>query len=114
MSIPLGRRRKRIFTVTLAIREGDGGVSPLGPYRNQIWKFWPIFSIEIWFFDTQNTFYLIVKGLKNAFLYPFRLHYTAIRPYFDRAAASSKEEMEIRVVGWRWLFSCIKSVSEHM
>ena len=30
-----------------------------------MWKFWPIFSIEIWFFDTQNTFNLIVKGLKK-------------------------------------------------
>ena len=29
------------------------------------------FSIEIWFCDTQNTFYLIVKGLKNAFFMPF-------------------------------------------
>ena len=25
------------------------------------------FSIELWFFDIQSTFYLIVKGLKNAF-----------------------------------------------
>ena len=29
------------------------------------------FFFEIWFVDTQNTFYLIVKGLKNAFFIPF-------------------------------------------
>ena len=29
------------------------------------------FSIEIWFFNIQNTFYLIVKGLKNAFFMPY-------------------------------------------
>ena len=29
------------------------------------------FLTEIWFFDNQNTFYLIVQGLKNAFFTPF-------------------------------------------
>ena len=32
-----------------------------------------IFFIEICFFDTQNTFYLIVKELKNAFFMSFTL-----------------------------------------
>ena len=45
---------------------GEEEVSLLSPDRKQMWKFWPIFSIEIWFFDTQNTFYLIVRGSKNA------------------------------------------------
>ena len=30
----------------------------------------PLHFMEIGFFDTQNTFYLIVKGLKNAFFMP--------------------------------------------
>ena len=34
-------------------------------------KFLSLFFIEIRFFDTQNTFYLILKGLKNAFFMPF-------------------------------------------
>ena len=42
-------------------------VGHLGPDRKKISKYWPIFSIEFWFFDTQNTFYLIVRGLKSAF-----------------------------------------------
>ena len=42
--------KKRIF-YSQADRKGVG-------LREQMWKFWPIFSIEIWFFDTQNTFYL--------------------------------------------------------
>ena len=29
------------------------------------------FFIEMWFFDTQNTFHLIVKALKNAFFMPY-------------------------------------------
>ena len=63
---------KRYFTVRLTVR-GGGEVSPVGPDRKQMWKYCPIFSIEIWFFDTQNTFYLIVRGLKNAFFMPFML-----------------------------------------
>ena len=31
----------------------------------------PYFTIEIWFFDTQNTSHLIVRCLKNAFLVSF-------------------------------------------
>ena len=31
----------------------------------------PYFSIAVWFFDIQNTFHLIVGGLKNAFFMPF-------------------------------------------
>ena len=46
------------FTVRLCFRE-RGGVNLLGPDRQQMWKFWPIFSIEILFFDTQDKFYLI-------------------------------------------------------
>ena len=42
----------------------------LKTYIKQMWKFWPIFFIEIWFFDTQNTFYLIGKCLKK-FACPF-------------------------------------------
>ena len=43
-------------------------------------------------FDTQNTFHLTWKGLKNAFSLSLRLCLTATRPFCDRAAASSKEE----------------------
>ena len=49
-----------------------GGYSPAVPLNNIFLtnfiqeNFWPIFSIENWFFDTQNTFDLIVRGLKNA------------------------------------------------
>ena len=35
-----------------------------GPDRKQMWRFFPVF-IKIWFFDTQNTFYLIVRGLNK-------------------------------------------------
>ena len=66
------------FMVRLTVEEGG---QPLGPDRKQMWKFWTIFFIEIWFFDTQNIFYLIVKGLKNAFFMSFRLllyHYPTV------------------------------------
>ena len=46
------------------------GVSHLDSEHMQIWKFWLNFSIEFRFLDTHNTFYLIVKGLKNAFFMP--------------------------------------------
>ena len=44
-----------------------GGVRP---NCKQMWKCWPVFSIEILFFDTQNTFSLIARGLENAVLMP--------------------------------------------
>ena len=36
-----------------------------------MWKCWLKFSIDISFFDTQNTFYHIVRSLKNAFFIIF-------------------------------------------
>ena len=41
----------RLFTVRLTVREERGreggvGVSPLGPDRKQMWKFWSIFSLK--------------------------------------------------------------------
>ena len=65
-----------------------------------------LFFIEIWFFDTQNTFYLIVMGLKNAFLMPLiplLYHYLTV---LRESSSSSKEELGILVVGWKWLFWC--------
>ena len=64
------------------------------PDRKQRWKFWSVF-IEIWFFDTQNTFYLIVRDLKNAFFMPFAPLLYRYLTIFDRAAASRKEELGI-------------------
>ena len=55
--------KKRIFYGQADRKER---VSHLGPDRKQIL----IFSFEIVFFDTQNTFYVIVKGLKNAVFMP--------------------------------------------
>ena len=59
--------KKSIYILHIS-RSGSGGVSHLGPDRKEMWKFWPIFSIVFWFFDTQNTLNIIVKGLKYAFL----------------------------------------------
>ena len=36
----------------------------LAPDRKQMWNFWQISSLQ---FASKNTFYLIVRGLKNAF-----------------------------------------------
>ena len=44
---------------------GGVEVSHIGPGRKQMWIFLPIFSIEVWLFDAQDTFYLFVKGLKK-------------------------------------------------
>ena len=52
------------FIVRLTVR--GGGWAPSSPDRKPILKYWPIISIEIWFFDTQNTFYLVVKVLKKS------------------------------------------------
>ena len=58
--------RKRV--TYRAVTDKHSQWSDSGPIK--MWKFDPFF-IGIWFFDTQNTFYLILKGLKNAFFMPF-------------------------------------------
>ena len=70
------------FTVRLNVR--GGGVSHNGPDRKQMWKCWPIFSIEFWFFDTQNTFYLIVGSWgasKMHYSYPADCKGVGVNPY---------------------------------
>ena len=52
---------------------GEVGVSPLDPDHKQMWKLLPYFSIEIWFLDTQNTLYFILRVLKNAISCPLCL-----------------------------------------
>ena len=42
--------------------------SPLNPDHKQMWKFLPFWHS---YFDTQNTRYLIVRGLENEFFMPF-------------------------------------------
>ena len=82
----------QIFYGRAGGKGGGGGVNPFGPDRRQIRKFW---SIEIWFFDTPNKFYLIMRGEMKPFILrwnvfwvskmhlscPLRLHYTPIRPW---------------------------------
>ena len=85
--------------VRLTVR--GAGFAPICPDRKEIQKFWPIFFIEIWFFDTQNTFNLIVRGLKNAFFLLYALYcYLSMTM---TAAVNSKEELGIQEVGWKWL-----------
>ena len=54
---------------------------------------------EIWFFDTQNTLFLIVRGLKNTFFMPIMPLLYCYPTIFDRATASRKEELGFLVVG---------------
>ena len=65
-------------------------------------NFDPVF-IEIWFFDTQNTFYLIVDGLKN-YSCPFldvKMGAGLLQMIIRR---NLKMELEILVVGWKLPF----------
>ena len=54
-----------------ADRKGEWGGSPPGPDHKNV-KILIIFFIEVLFFGTQNTFYLIVNGLISAVSCPFR------------------------------------------
>ena len=92
------------FTVRLTVRKG--GISPLGPDRKQMWKFWSFFFIEIRFCYTQNTFYLIVMGLKNAYLMPLTPLLYRYLTILWQSSSISKKELGILVVGWKWLFWC--------
>ena len=61
-------RKNGYFTVRLTVG-GGAATSALTVSECEHFDF---FLIEIGFFDTQNTFYLIVNGLKNAFSCPCR------------------------------------------
>ena len=66
-AFPEGRRKKQTFNVQ-ADRKGGG--HPPGLTVSICENVDP-FSFGIWFFDSQNRFYLMVKGLKNAFFMRF-------------------------------------------
>ena len=57
---------------------------------------------------------LIVRGLKNAFFMPFTPPLHRYPTMTLTVAMKSKDELEIQEVGYKWLFSCVKSVSEHI
>ena len=62
------RKTPRVFYGQADRKEGVGSVtSALTVSKCENFDF---FFIEIGFFDTQNTFYLIVEGLKNTFFMP--------------------------------------------
>ena len=81
------------FTARSTLR---GGISTLGPDRKQMWKLWPIFFIEFCFFNTQNTFYLIVRGLKNAL---FMSWMTLLHHYSTILQQSSSKQWGALIIG---------------
>ena len=64
------------------------------------------FFIENWFFDTQSTFYVIVKGLKNAY------GGTSLLQMIIRSGRPLANDHP--VAGWKLPFSCVKSVWQHI
>ena len=61
---------------------------------------------DILLYDTQNTFYLIVRGLTNAFLMPLRPLIHCYLTVLWQSSSGSEEELGILGVGWKWLFWC--------
>ena len=99
------------FTVRLAVR----GVSPLGPGRKNMWNFDPFLNCLVLGYSKHT--YLIVRGLKNAFIMsftPLLYRYPTILWQSREQQQVEKEEMRILVVGWKFLFSCVKSVPERI
>ena len=67
-------------------------------YGKEMWNFLPFLFIEIWLFDTQNTFHPIVMGLKNAFFMSFMLLlYRYLTILWQES--STRGELGILVVG---------------
>ena len=91
------------FTVRLTPRgRRGGGVCPSALTVSKCENFDPILLIEIWVFDTQNTFYLIVRGLKMHLpLTPLLYRYLIV---LWQSCSGGKEKWGILVVGWKWLF----------
>ena len=88
-----GSGEKEVFSRSGWLEGWGVGISSIGPDRNQMWKCLPIFNMEIWFFGTQNTFYLIVRGLKNAWL-------KNIRFFYDFPISWLKQSLKKNVSSW--------------
>ena len=82
--------KKGYFTVRLTIRGGG----PFGYDRKQMWKFWPIYSIKIWFLYTQGTFALIVRGLKNA---TFTVSLSVKYPFLDDSPVCKRVVISVMI-----------------
>ena len=64
----LGSPKKVLFMVRLTVSGGfSGWTSASSAVTINKCGILTHFSTEIWFFDTQNTFHLFVRGLKNAY-----------------------------------------------
>ena len=77
---------KKRSSYSPADRKG-GGVQPLALTASKCENFGPFFSSEIWFFDTPYTFYLIVRGLKDAL-------YASAIPLSDRFVTEQQQQGE--------------------
>ena len=90
-----------LFTVRLTVR---GRLSqPILKARAPL-KILTHFGIEIWFFDTQNTFHLLVRGVKMHFSCPFRdclIFLQCCYPSFLWQNSTSMLELRIVGVGWK-------------
>ena len=71
------KKKNGYFTVRLTARGGGGGVTTPGLTVAFV-KILGLKTHWIWFLDTQNTFYLMVKGLKNAYL----MHFSSLHSWF--------------------------------
>ena len=102
-------KKKRIF-YGQADRKGGGSAPP-----GLTVAFVKILGLKthwIWFLDTQNTLYLMVKGLKNAYL----MHFPSLHSWFRCSAcfylkcSSSHKERVIQRVKKLFFFKiCFKS-----
>ena len=102
--------KNELFTVRLTVR-WEGGVSPVGPDRKRMWKFWPIFSMEYDYMILKTHF--IVVGLKNEFLMPLTFLLYRYLTILWQSSSGSKEELGTLVVGWKWLFLCKLNFRTH-
>ena len=72
---------------------------PLGPDHNANVKMLSHFFIDIWFFDTQNSFQLNMKGVKNEFFMPLTPLLCHNLTILWQSSRDSKEESGILVLG---------------
>ena len=88
-----GSGKKRVFLRPGWLQRGKG-VSSIDPDRMQMWKCWPVSTLKIGFLILKK--YIIVRGLKIAFLCPFLWCLISFYPWQSNI---SKEEFDIMVVG---------------
>ena len=86
------RLQKKLFNRQADCYSKGGRISPVGPDRKQVWKFWSIFLFKFDLFILKTHFISLWGVSKKHFPCPLCLHFTAIRPFCESQIVTEQQQ----------------------